>query len=169
MDAIPKESGRHRFGDVKAIRLVAPLHFDAAVPSPAAKTKVQKAWLIPSGPAWDAIKAILGVGFDLPDHLDAEEILNSQSLQVEIQLKWKRAPDEGSTELLTRIAHNLRNVSDEVDYSIETRNGRLNRDDFKLHRSIAIPGLAGRPRFDVLFPKMIEYLVSLVENDKVRF
>jgi hypothetical protein len=99
--------------------------------------------------------------------LDVEEILNSRSLQVEIQLKWKRAPDEGSTELLTRIAHNLRNVSDEVDYSIDTRNGRLDRNDFKLHTSISIPWLEGRPRFDVLFPKMIEYLVTLIESDRV--
>jgi hypothetical protein len=165
MDAIPRDTGRP-FGDVKGIKLFAPIRFDTQAPS-AAKRKVERARLVPTGRAWEAVKAMLGAGFDLPNNLDVEEILNSRSLQVEIQLKWKRAPDEGSTELLTRIAHNLRNVSDEVDYSIDTRNGRLDRNDFKLHTSISIPWLEGRPRFDVLFPKMIEYLVTLIESDRV--
>lgn len=166
MDAVPQQKGAP-FGEVKAITLFAPLRFEVKEQQRAAKRKVEKARIVPTGRAWEAIKAMLGAGFDLPDNLKAEDILNSRSLQVEIELKWKRAPDEGSTELLTQIAHNLRNVNDEVDYSINTRNGRVNRADFKLHTSISVPWLDGRPRFDVLFPKMIEYLVSLVESDKV--
>jgi hypothetical protein len=167
MDAVPQVRDR-TFNDVKAIKLLAPLHFEAQVASSTARRRVQTARLVPTGRAWEALKAMLGAGFDLPNYLDAEEILSSRSLQVEIQLKWKRAPDEGSTDLLTQIAHNLRNVSDEVDYSIDTRMGRLNREDFKLHAPVSVPWISGRPRLDVLFPKMIEYLVSLVEADKIK-
>lgn len=167
MDAVPQVRRRSFDDDVKGIKLFAPIRFDAETVAPATQRKVEKVRLIPTGRAWDALKAMLGTGFDLPNNLNAEEILNSRSLQVEIELKWKRAPDEGSTELLTRIAHNLRNVNDEVDYSIETRNGRLGREDFKLRGSLSIPWLEGRPRFDVLFPGMIEFLVSLVQSGKV--
>ena len=167
MDVVP-ESTRGAVGDVKGIKLSAPLQFDAQVGALTGLRKVQRARLVPTGRAWEAVKAMLGAGFDLPAYLNAEEILNSRSLQVEIELKWKRAPDEGTTDLLTRIAHNLRNVNDEVDYSIDTRTGRLSREDFKLHTPVSVPWIGGRPRFDVLFPKMIEYLVSLVETDRVR-
>ena len=164
MDAVPESKGG-AVSDVKGIKLFAPLQLDAQV---AGRKNMEKARLIPTGRAWEAVKAMLGAGFDLPTYLNAEEILNSRSLQVEIELKWKRAPDEGTTELLTRIAHNLRNVNDEVDYFIDTRTGRLSREDFKLHAPVSVPWIGGRPRFDVLFPKMIEYLVSLVETDKVK-
>jgi hypothetical protein len=158
MDAIPPVRGGGGMGEVKGITLSAPLHFDA---------QVERVRIVPTGRAWEAVKAMLGAGFDLPTDLNAEEILNSRSLRVALELKWDRAPGEGTAEILTQIAHNLRNVTDEVDYSIETRKGRLTREDFKLRTSVSVPWIGGRPRFDVLFPKMIEFLVSLVETGRV--
>jgi hypothetical protein len=157
-DAVPVPDGGGSMGGVKGITLSAPLHFDA---------QVERVRIVPAGRAWEALKAMLGAGFDLPTDLDAEEILSSRSLRVAVELRWNRAPGEDTTNLLTQIAHNLRNVNDEVDYSIETSKGRLTREDFKLRTSVSVPWIGGRPRFDVLFPKMIEYLESLVETGRV--
>jgi hypothetical protein len=103
-----------------------------------------------------------------PDYLDAEEIFNSHALQVSLELKWKRTPDDDTSDLFAKIAANLRNITDEIDYSIQTKTGIVTRDHFKLRRSVDLPWYEGRPRFDVLFLKMIEYMVELVRTDKIR-
>jgi hypothetical protein len=163
MDAIPV-GGREMYGDAKGITLSAPVQFDATEPS---ESKSKTVRLQPKGPGWNALKAMLGEVFDLPNYLNADDIFTSRSLQVQLQLKWKRAPDDDTSDLLASIAHHLRNVTDEMDYSIETKTGRVTRDEFKLHKTLTVEWIDGRPRFDILFPGMIEYLVTLAKTGKV--
>jgi hypothetical protein len=94
MDAIPVGGGE-MYGDAKGTTLSAPIQFDAAEPS---ESKSETVRLQPKGRGWNALKAMLGEVFDLPNYLDADEIFTSRTLQVQLQLKWKRAPDDDTSE-----------------------------------------------------------------------
>jgi hypothetical protein len=171
IDPIPQKIEGH-YGDTKGIVLRAPIDFDAsAVPTKSrrqADAESPQVQFRPKGRGCAALQAMLGESFDLPGYLRADDLLKSRTLQVQLELRWKRAPEQDTFDLMASIAHNLRHVTSEIDYSIQTKTGDITRDDFKLHRPANIEWLDGRPRLDILFKDMLEWLVLLVENGSVR-
>ena len=113
-------------------------------------------------------KAFLGESFDLPTELKAQEILESHRLKVELLLKWERTPTEDTSDFLANIAYRLRHVGEEIEYSVETRTGTIGKDEFKLTQSFSINWKNGRPKFDELFPKMLEWLEALAKSAKLK-
>jgi len=167
VDAVPLMK-KEEFNDAKSISITSPIQFSARSPlSPNGvgngREESKSVKLSPKGLGWDALRSMVGDLFDLPNYLDADEILTSH----ELQLKWKRTPDADGSDLMASIARKLRHVTDELDYEIRTRSGKISRDDFKLAAPISIEWLEGRPRFDRLFPMMLEWLESLAENGRL--
>jgi hypothetical protein len=167
LDQVPRTQEKN-YADTKGIVLRAPIEFDTSNYAEERRAGAEEVKLRPKGPGWAALGAMLGEFFDLPDYLRADDLLRSHSLQVQLQLRWKRSPDEDTSDLMASIAHNLRHITNELDYSIQTRSGDITRDDFKLHKPCNIEWLEGRPRLDILFKEMLEWLVFLVENGRVK-
>jgi hypothetical protein len=173
-DHVPVQN-KAAFSDAKGLTLSSSLQFQpvtrdgkAIAKNKDGETSAKSMFLKPTGQAWEAIKAFLGESFDLPTELKAAEVLNSHRLQVQLFLKWERTPSEDTTDFLTNIAYKLRNVGDEIDYSVETRTGTISKEEFKLTQSFQVQWNNGRPQFDVLFPKMLDWLDGLVKSGKLK-
>ncbi|MEI6569262.1 MAG: hypothetical protein WCR20_21460, partial [Verrucomicrobiota bacterium] len=86
----------------------------------------------------------------------------------QLYLRWKGRHKEDENQFLDSIASQLRHVTDQIDYNIVGKNGSTSRDKIKLGKDVSVPWTAsGRPKFDLLFPKMAEWLASLVNDGSV--
>jgi hypothetical protein len=121
-----------------------------------------------AGKAWEAVKTLVGDSFQLPSEINVDDLADTPDIEVQISLKWKGHHAEDDSDFLDSVASNLRHIDDELDYEIRSASGTLGRDDIKIFKMVSIPWTkTGRPQFEVIFPKMADWLAGLVTDGKV--
>lgn len=127
----------------------------------------------PKGFAWEAIKTFMkGMavdGLDLPENLRPQDILKAKGLTVALKLSWDRKIDQDGGDMLSTMGYQMRHVTDEVDYAVETKDGKITRDDFKPREKVQIPwdDESERPVFEHVFPSMMKWLAELEQAGKI--
>jgi hypothetical protein len=124
--------------------------------------------VVPVGRAWDAVKAFLGEGLDLPTHVNAEEMLKSGAMKAKLALSWSNPRGEDATEFAQRVAHQFRHVTDEVEYGVRTKSGLIGKEKFKPELDCQIRWSKVQPDFDDVFPKMLEWLEKLFQKGIIK-
>lgn len=170
-DHIPtKHKGKIK--DVKGIEIEAPIHLQPVI-SPAddenisAKRAEKSIAVRLGGKGWDAVKSLFGDGFDLPKELNIDDLTHAPRIDVKVFLSWRGTKEEDDQDFLGSIAKNMSHVDDEFEYTIHTRTGKIGKKDFKLFQAQNFKWNKGQPKFDDLFPKMAQWLASLIESGKV--
>lgn len=175
-DHMPEEKKRvFTAKGVRGITLSAPVKFtpEAEVGTATGrKTKedgeaTKKFKVKAAGAAWEAIKAFLGASLNLPSSVNLQNLADTPDIEVSLSVKWKGRHDEDDVSMLDGLATNLRHVEDEVEYSVDTPSGRISKDDFKHFDHVQVEWATGRPKLDHLFPKMAEWLASLIRNGTI--
>lgn len=123
--------------------------------------------VVPVGRAWEAVKAFLGEGLNLPTHLNAEQMLKSGHMKVKLSLSWTNPKGEDATDFAQQVAHQFRHVTDEVEYAVHTKSGTVGKEKFKPEYPCTIRWSKVRPDFDDIFPKMLEWLEKLHEKGTI--
>lgn len=122
----------------------------------------------PSDIGWDVLKKILPPEMTLPKKLQANEVMLNKALEVTLKLSWSRLDRSDPTYLLDRISNQLRHVDTELDYTIETRSGKITRDDFKLRRTVSVKtDSEGLVRKSYMWERIEEWLEILITEDKI--
>ena len=122
----------------------------------------------PGSTGWDAIKKLLPPEFKLPGVVKANELVGDAALKVTVKLSWTRVKKEDPTQLLDRISNSLRHIEDEVDFTIETKSGKITRDDIKLRVPVSVKeGTDGMLLKSDMWEKMEEWLVRLIAEKRV--
>lgn len=160
---------RHKIKGVKGIKMSSPLVGKSVAIAPNKMADgAGEISIVPKGNPWESLKAIFGNAFEMPTHFKAEDLTQLQELEIQIYLRWKGRHDEDENDFLDGLANQMRHVDDQIDYSIDTKNGEFSKDKFKLNKDHQVAWTdRGRPRFDDLFPKMALWLETLVKEGKV--
>lgn len=116
---------------------------------------------------WEALKSILPPEFKLPGLLKAKELVGDAGLKVTVKLAWTKIRKEDPTDFLDRVSNSLRHIEDEVDFSIETRSGKITKDDIKLRIPVSVKLKDGLVEKDSMWEKMQDWLVRLISEKRV--
>lgn len=173
-DHISKKQ-RSKMKGVKGIRFETPMVAQgSSVPAsvkPASEpdqSAKQEITVVPKKHVWSALKSFLGEEFELPSFVDAKKITELTDLEVQIFLKWKGRHKESDNQFMNSIASQMRHVNDEVDYTIHSESGTTSRDKIKLAKAFSVAWTqTGRPKLDLLFPKMSNWLDRLLNTGSV--
>lgn len=169
-DHIPVKK-RSMFQGVRGIEITAPVHLQPVAATsgstslPGGEQRSMSVKL--AGKAWNAVKALIGDGFDLPDHLTVADIAHAPEVEVSLYLRWKAERGEEDLEFLNSVARNMSHVDEEFGYDIHTRAGTITKGDFKIFQSHTFKWGDGRPLFDDIFPKMSAWLAALIKSGRV--
>ena len=158
---------RISFSGIKGIEITAPVHL-SPTRTDSGRYREEVLGLRPTGKAWEAVKALVGDSFDLPQELTVEDVTHAPDVQVRLYLKWKAPRAADDEDFAASIARNMRHVDDEFDYTIYTRTGRIGKEDFKIQQQHSFRWDKGRPVFDDIFPKMAGWLNQLIQSGRVR-
>ncbi|HEY8962231.1 MAG TPA: hypothetical protein VIM57_08490 [Luteolibacter sp.] len=164
------ETQRESIKGAKGIRLKSPVKMepDEVRPQTAVGAEARSIRVKPHGRAWSAFKQFFTEHIDLPNGFNVEDLAGIPHLEMELFLHWKGRRDESGPDFLDAIAMQMRHVDDEFDYSIETNTGSITRNEIKIHQKVSVPWTPeGRPKFDVLFPKMATWLAKLIAENRV--
>lgn len=160
----PPLSARKKIVNTKSIELTAPVGFRAIGASENTKTVL----FSPFDVGWEWLKAVLPPEMTLPTELKASEVLNNSQLDVKLLVSWKRQAKDDSTALLDRISNQLRHVDTELDYTINTSSGKIERDEIKLKKSVSVnvndKGLVVKSD---MWEKMQEWMNVLIDEEKI--
>lgn len=175
----PTESDAAKILNAKGVEFSAPVKFDHSKSgkgdtAPTRITppgeEIESLRYYPKGPMWKALKAIWPDTLGFPEGIDPDELAMNRELIVKLELKWMRPKKGQSTALIDTIAHQLRHVDDELDYTIKTRDGgEITKDNLKLSckASIGINSSSKLPKREDMWPQMHTWLSSLIENKRV--
>lgn len=131
--------------------------------TPVQKGEEKKMNIKASGAGIDALKAFfanLRPGDPFLDEFTVEDIANSRSLEIQMQLRWMGQKDKTKpSNLLEQVSRNLRHVDDEIDYELRAKDGTtIRKDEIKKSTKISVRWNEARPVFDDLFPKMLRWI-----------
>lgn len=160
----PPLSAKKKIVNTKSIELKAPVDFTPVSASEKTKTVL----FSPSNVGWEWLKAILPPEMTLPTELKASEVLNNSQLDVKLLVSWRRQAKDDSTALLDRISNQLRHVDTELDYTINTASGKIERDEIKLKKPVSVnvndKGLVVKSD---MWEKMREWMTMLINDEKI--
>lgn len=166
-DAVPDDSStRNMVKGATGIKLTSPVNWS---PVEASSGRAEEVRLKPSGQAWNALQAFLP-WLDLPDYLSAGNLESKTTLRMELLLKWVRSGnDEDKQDFMAGIARQMRHVEDQVDYSVQTKDGEIGKEKFKIKKGpFQVPWTKGQPAFDFVFPSMLSWLSELAKQGKIQ-
>lgn len=156
---VPKKTDARRSNNAREVTIMAPVTFAPAQLQAGAKDIKVKA----SGLGLDAIRALFAAMPNkekLVDEFSVDQFTMSRSLEVELRLRWTGKRGEAKPyDLLDQVTRQLRHVTDEVDYTVQTEDGTtITKDEIKRSLIHSVQWDGARPVFDDLFPKMLNWL-----------
>lgn len=162
---IPKKTDTRRTSNAREVTIMAPVTFAAAeTPAPSQlQAGAKDIKLKASGLGLDAIRALFAAMPNkekLVDEFSVDQFTTSRSLEVELRLRWTGRRDEPKPcDLLDQVTRQLRHVTDEIDYTVQTEDGTtITKDEIKRSMIHSVQWDGARPVFDDLFPKMLDWL-----------
>ncbi len=165
-----------QLGDTRSIELKRPVELAESV-SPKAEPVKESAQIqdtksimvTPKGLGWETLKNFLPDSINLPNGLSMDQIVQDQTLEVSMLLKWSRLNPNSSTSALDLISNQLRHVDEELDYTIKTKSGDITKDEMKLKTIASIKewdeGLLSR---ESMWEKMHDWLQKLIEDERIQ-
>lgn len=162
IDHIPLN--KKKFKGVRGLEITTPVSFKPVGSS----TQTTNVTIEPTGRAWASMQSLIGEVFDLPTHMNLKEITEAPMFQLKLSLTWQRKRSEDDNDFINNIAYEMRHVGEEFDYVIDTSSGKITKDQFKLEKKYSIEWKKGRPAFNDIFAKMLEWLEDLVNNGNLK-
>lgn len=168
-DHISKKK-RAKLKGVKGVKFTTPLASGSTVaPSQSQEGESGEMVIRPKREILSGLKNLLGESFDWPAVIRGENLTEISEIDVEVYLRWKgRHGKEDHNDFLDSIATQMRHVNDEIDYEIDAKQGSMTKKKIKLSKAFSVPWTdSGRPKVDILFPKMADWLKELVTDGSV--
>lgn len=169
-DPLPLES-EEKVKNAKSIEFHAPVSLQPVERKEEKRPNVSGTTSIafrPGNIGWDALRSILPPEIRLPSEFSEKEIIPNRSLEVTLKLSWSRLQKGDPTDLMDSVSNQLRHIDTEVDYVINTRSGKITRDDIKLRLPVSVSTTTdGLIRRSDMWAKMGEWLDRLLDDERV--
>lgn len=104
------------------------------------------------------------VGKGLVSSLTHESLNEDTPINLRMRLSWTPPKNKDKHEVIDAIAVGLRNVVNELDYTIYTKNGPVKKDQIVLRKPKRIKCIKQRPTRDSVTEVMMNWLVELKQS-----